>query len=292
MASEPNFLLGKGERLTSEVNIARGGGGKRHPYTFSEAKEHLKPLAKKAISEIESLPAKACPNDEAVAMMTLHPAYLAKSHHPDELLRAVGLRPVGSRPVTITPRKTVDGDKPEPAAAAEIFVAGPRAKLKEFASALPRWNQHTAGSGDLIKIEDFRAEIPSQRVRNIPSDVDTPLLEIVLHAGDGVRSASILESFKDYLSGMNVVVDLDRWIDAGELSFVPVRVPKHRIEDVAKFSFLRVARMMPRLRELTPLSSDSGPASQPFVCSLPEKQPLDPRLRVVWRSARSAYSRS
>ena len=283
MASEPNFLLGKGEKLTSYVEISRGGGRKRHPYSLADAKKNLKAKVKDAADALDALPASACPNGEAVAVMTLHPAYLAKTHHPDELLRQIGLRPVGSRPVTVTPRKDVDSNaKPRPAATAELFVAGPRKKFREFADQLPRWQEGGTGANDLIKIEDFRVVAPSQRVRPVPNKDSKPLLEIVIQAGDSEQASAILSAFKKYLAGLDIPVDLDRRIDTGELSFIPVRVPKSQIEDVAKFSFLRVARPMPRLRELTPLSPAHGAShSHALVCSLPKQQALDPTIKVA-----------
>ena len=104
-----NFLLGKGERLIEDVVGVRGGGPKQHPYTFEEARTRLTPSLDRVISVISDLPLEACPDDQAAAIVTLNPEYIAKSYYPDDLFRALGIEPVGSRPKRITPEKRSRG---------------------------------------------------------------------------------------------------------------------------------------------------------------------------------------
>ena len=75
-----NFLLGRGERLVEDVVGIRGGGPKHHPYTFSETKTRLTPMLDRVILGIDQLPNDACPDDRAVATVTLNPEYIAKGH--------------------------------------------------------------------------------------------------------------------------------------------------------------------------------------------------------------------
>lgn len=100
-----NFLLGKGERLTEDIHIQTGWGHKQKPYTFNESQERLIPMLSQSAADIHELPLDACPQDQAILSMTLHPEFIAKSYFPDKLLNAVGLRVVGSRPRKITPEK-------------------------------------------------------------------------------------------------------------------------------------------------------------------------------------------
>ena len=83
MATGRNFLLGFGERLVERVPPPPIKPSKAHPYTFAEARERLLPRMDTAAKQIAALPAQACPDDQAVVMVTLHPAYLAKSYFPD-----------------------------------------------------------------------------------------------------------------------------------------------------------------------------------------------------------------
>lgn len=82
MPEKTNYLLGYGERLTEQILASKGGGEKTHPYTFSEARARLTPRVTEVSLSLDALPPAACPRDEAVAAITLHPTYLAKSYFP------------------------------------------------------------------------------------------------------------------------------------------------------------------------------------------------------------------
>ncbi len=75
-----NFLLGRGENLTADFDYRSGGGGKHIPLTFDKAIELLTPKIKSTEAEIRSLPKEACPNDNGVFQITLHPTFMARSH--------------------------------------------------------------------------------------------------------------------------------------------------------------------------------------------------------------------
>ena len=137
-----NYLLGYGERLTAAVEMAMGGGPKAAPYSFREARDRVAPMLASAASAFDRLPTKACPNDEAVAALTLHPEYYAKSYFPASFLRASGLRAIGSRARQIRPEKRSRGREPMEAVTTELFVAGTRKSFHKLADQIPFW---TAG---------------------------------------------------------------------------------------------------------------------------------------------------
>ncbi|MGT0149812.1 hypothetical protein ACT691_10475 [Vibrio metschnikovii] len=41
MDTMKNFIIGYGETLTNKVTVKSGGGDKKHPYSFAEARERL-----------------------------------------------------------------------------------------------------------------------------------------------------------------------------------------------------------------------------------------------------------
>ena len=97
MAEMKNYLLGYGERLTERLEPPRIKPIKKDWYSFTEAKARLAPRISAVAENVEALPAAACPHDETVAVITMHPSYLAKSYFPVGLLHTVGLEAVGSR---------------------------------------------------------------------------------------------------------------------------------------------------------------------------------------------------
>src|SRR4051794_5017649 len=97
MMKNVNYLLGRAERLVKKINPPKMKPEKKHPYSFDRAQSRIVPRAIAAAKDIAAIPAAACPQDEAVAVLTLHPAYLAKSYFPNALLSETDLRAIGSR---------------------------------------------------------------------------------------------------------------------------------------------------------------------------------------------------
>jgi hypothetical protein len=273
-------LLGKGEDLTDWVDLPRGGDSGPDLYTMDDAKRALLPKFRDASDQLDDLPRAACPNDEAVGIFTLTPKYLSKSAYPGTLFEIMGLRPLGSRPVTVTPRKAPEGEEPRPAASAEIFVAGPRRVFREIERLISDWDDRTRGARDLIKMEDFRVLSPQERVHGTFAQGTTYLLEVVLHAGEGEEGQRILARFEAYVRDtLKLTIDLKGRIDVGGLSYVPLRSLGKKVVDVAAFTFVRAIRRMSRLRH--PTLSFSANGHRAFPLKLPTGQALDREIRIA-----------
>ena len=283
-----NYLLGYGERLTERLEPPKRRLAKKDWYSFSEAKARLAPRISALAEDVEALPTAACPHDETVAVITMHPAYLAKSYFPAGLLHTLGLDAVGSRSRRVVPdkgprprRKMPDWEnrKPTPLEqpTTEIFVGGPRTKFRRWATSLNNWTESWEGAEELIRVENVYVAPAEDRLQPIRSTKDAPLLEVVLHAPE----AYVIEGFRDYMGNLDVPIDLDRRFHIDGLCFLGVRVPKTLHVEMAKYSFLRVAREMPRLRELRPATPVRGSSIASFPCKLPQEGPLDSTLRVA-----------
>ena len=88
-----NFIIGKGELLTSGITLKSGHSPVKFPYTYEEAVMKLGPRFRESSDSLDNLPALACPYDLAVQLFTLNPSFLAKSYYPGNLLRALNLEP-------------------------------------------------------------------------------------------------------------------------------------------------------------------------------------------------------
>ncbi len=279
MAEPRNYLLGYGERLNADVDIGSSGGPKEQPYSFDEAHDYLAPMLTKAAEDLMSLPEAACPEGQAVASFTLHPEYYAKSYFPSAVLNRAGLRTVGSRARMVKPKKRSRGRKPEEMVTTELFVAGARSSFGLLASELPTWASTKTEAKQLIGIEEILALSPSERLRPLPESEEALPLEVVLHASGSVRDRFILAGFREFLSGMGIEPDLNRIFFAGKLCFLRTRASKLQAGEMAKFSFLRVLREMPRLRTTTPIIRGNFPRSRPI--ELPKGAAVDQKLRVA-----------
>lgn len=279
MPERPNYLLGYGERLVEPVTVSKAGGPKKLPYTFDQARTWLLPRLRTAVQAIDGLSTQACPNDETVALLTLHPAFIAKSYYPDAFLRSFGLTPVGSRPRReFKPRTSTWKKPPEFEETTELFVAGTRTAFRSLASRIDQVSPSDVATREIVKIEDFRALTAAERVRPLVSKADKPLLEVVLHAT--AEDFYILEGFKEFLGGLRIEVHLDRRFEAEGLCFLPLKAPRESVSKIAEFSFLRVVREMPHLRQLQPILR-AVPGKTPIHPILPTAPPVDPNLRVA-----------
>ncbi len=278
---QPNFLLGHGERLVEPVTIQSGGGPRKLPYSFAQARERLAPQVDAASHSLDALPDSACPNDEVVGIITLHPQWLAKSYHPTALLREVGLETVGSRPRMVKPEKWTKKGEVEEAPSTELFVAGPRDAFRDWATTLPGWSPATdVLRKELARLEAVRAPERKDRVQKIRSREQELVLEVGLHGGRGESGLYILDAFQRFVEGLGMEAVHAKKLFAGRLCFMPVLGERSRLSELWKFSYLRVVREMPRLRRLdSVLRSVSVPAPGPVI--LPDADPVDPGLRVA-----------
>ena len=274
-----NYLLGKGEVLAQQAARKRSFSDGKPPYSFPEAQRRVIAAVERTAREIEALPDGACPRDEAVAALVLHPQYLSKSSYPGAFLSEAGLRAVGSRPVVVQPEKWGKSGEPVPTPTSEIFVVGQKKAFENLPSVIESWTEENKGGPDIIRIENFRIVPVEERVKPIHSESQEILLEVVLHAGEEQAKRYILNGFRDYLTSLDIEVDLQNRIDVRDLTFVPVRAAREAIEEVAKFSFLRLAREMPALRLFHP--SDKRVATFDFAVNLPDAPAFDPQIQVA-----------
>lgn len=284
MPENPRFLLGYGERLTAAVAPPPRGGGGDLAYTLDEAVRRLAPMAAATSTDLNNLPSDACPNDEAVAVVTLHPQSLAKSYYPQRLFDQFSLRQVGSRPVNVRPEKWTRQGEPEPCPSNDLFIAGPRQSFTQWAQVLDA--AQPAITDQIRRIESIRAPQVAERLRGLPSGIsidesgDSVLIEVVLHASADPSADYIVFAFEEYADSLGASPSLDRRLYAGGLCFIPVEAPAGAIPLLAQFSFLRVARPMPGFRKIMPVErAIPDPTAAP--CPLPANPSVNPDLRVA-----------
>ncbi|MGD9714074.1 MAG: S8 family peptidase, partial [Thermomicrobiales bacterium] len=274
-----NFLLARGESLTTNIPAPGRVLEREAPYTLAEARDRLAPMLSDAVAAFDSLPPRACPNDETVASLILNPEYVAKSYYPEALLRAFELRAVGSHAARIKPEKRSKGRVPVEKPTTELYVAGSRRKFREMLNVLPSVAE--SGLAEMLPAVEQFAKIPARRkikpIGGGPNNVVT--LEVVLHASEAKSNGFILEGFQAYVKSLGLKVDMDRRLHAGSLCFLSLKAPQSLISEVAEFSFLRVVRQMPRLRLLEPILRGVTPSAG--KAKLPAEAALDPQIRVA-----------
>lgn len=276
MTIRENFILGRAERLTSEVKVDRAGRPKQPPYAFAKARERVTTRAQLAAASFRELPPQACPQDRVVAVVTLHPRYISKSDFPEDLFRSVGLRAVGSRAATVVPENWgVRRGKEAAAVTEDVFVVGRRAAFVNWAETVSQWDERTPGADELTQVEDLRAFRALEKLRGMSGDRDEGLFEFVLQ---DAADRDSLDAFEAYARTLEARVVIDRRRVVRGLTFLPVYAGTDRVTELADFSLVRAARGMPRLRSSQPSARISIP---PAHVTLPTDPPLLPHTRVA-----------
>lgn len=223
------------------------------------------------VKKLDFLPATACPGDRAVATLTLNPEYIAKSYHPQDLLRATGLEAVGSRPKRVTPEKRSKGREPVEALSTEMFLMGTRRAFRRWSSEIGNWSPDHDGASQLPTIEAVAAPAPAEKLIHIEDVGKTAVFEVVMHADEDRGEDFVIPHFKEYLKTLGLKAPLEKRFYAGGLCFVELEALRSKIENVAAFSCVRAIRPMPPLRMLRPTIRTAGISTDAAI--LPKEGP-------------------
>src|SRR5690625_436334 len=246
--SEPKYLLGNGERLSAPTERKSGGSPKKYPYGFSEALERISSGIRSVSDYADGLINEACPSDKIVFSLTLHPRLLSKSDFPDDLFRSTDLRVVGGRSRYVEPEKWGTTKGVGGAVTDCLFVATNRSSLRSLPETMARFSEGSKEGAQLQTIEAINVVKPVDRIkRNVYGSQHA--FEVVLHS-DG--DENVLDQFYTFAAMYEGVVDRSRVRFGGGVIFVPVKLERDRISEVAHYSFLRAIRPMPRLRTFRP----------------------------------------
>ncbi|QGZ56369.1 S8 family peptidase [Paraburkholderia acidiphila] len=275
-----NLLIGYGETLVSPVTLKHGGGDKRYPYEFQAIRPRLSTLIDAAADQVGTANPATVPHGEAVVEVTLHPAFLAKSYFPRQLLNEFDLRHVGSKGRFIRPQVSLRKDPPEGGESAPVlFVAGTQSSLRALEGGL--WSERlpAAFRDDYRKIEDFQVSGAAGKIRQIgdgkaDEHVD---LEVVLHAG--THQSYVLDGFVSWASQCGAEVLIDKAIYVPMLTFVPVRIARSQIDALAEYSFVRVVRRIAPLRVHRPVVVRAATVEQ--TVSVPSEAAINSDMSVA-----------
>lgn len=274
------FIIGRGEVLTYEIPPPKSGGPKKHPYSLAEAKAELLPQIQTLTRQAHDLPAEACPQNIAVAMMTLHPAYIAKSFFPTGFLRQAGLTSIGSRTVRVTPRKEVRQKYPEQSDTTQLFISGTRDSIARLNSYIEQLVPNTKEALEFSEIESIAIMASIDRIKTSGTNLGRDVYEVGLHLIPDGSIDILRQSFVNYARqcGFETVIKYE--FQVGGLLFIPIRGDRENLNALAKFTLLRVVRPMPSLRNMRPLTRAH---SIPISFKLPNTQPLpnEPSVAIL-----------
>lgn len=278
MAGEPKFLLGRGEKLTKSVPFHSGFGPALPPYAWNVQRTHLHKQLSAQQEYLAHLPAAACPRDQVVSVMTLHPQYYSRSAFPEHLLDKTKLRFVGSRPVQVQPRAGRGSGDRNGTPSTAMFVAGTRSAFATLLRTTESLNEADPLAQDLMKIETIEPLTEAARLAE-PIEKQAAPLEIVMHF-DAQADFDWENQFLQFAESAGVQVQRDLEYQTRGLWFLAARGSRAAATKLAQFSFVRTIRPMPRMRVVdAPQTLRAARGSVSIV--LPSEDAIDPDCRVA-----------
>ena len=249
--ADKNLLLGSGQLLTKEIPTPKGGGNKKHPYSFGVAREALLPQLHELVERSLNTPEAAKPNGMSVAKLTLHPAYLAKSYFPGPLLNGFDFELIGSKSVEVSPRGRTKEVKVEREVTNCLYKAGTDSSFQAFENQLQTVQMPRGIMDDVRKIEELEHFSSEDKIRSLGDAETESKYEVALHTPYG--SPVVLDAFFQYAMNLEVVTERDRKITTGGLTFLPILATRDSARRLSEFTFLRTLRVMPELRVYKPV---------------------------------------
>ncbi|MDR5771009.1 MULTISPECIES: S8 family peptidase [unclassified Caballeronia] len=273
-----NLLIGYGETLIESVKLTRGGGEKRYPYDFDEARGRIARQIRSVVKAVEKIPTGAKPKGEAVVEMTLHPAFLAKSYFPQQLLNEFGLRHVGSKGRFVHPEVSLRKQAPpEGEAAPVLFVAGSVENFAAMETGLKSKSLPAVFQNDFRKIETLDVYSAQRKIKWIGEGASLASLEVVLHASH--HQSYIHDAFVQWAEEFGGEVYIDKAVFVPGLTFLPIKIGRDQVSAVAEFSFVRALRSLAPLRVHRPVVVRNVKGGDAVV--LPSEGAVDPALSVA-----------
>lgn len=257
-AADSKPILVGGADYAGEGGRVQGHGDKYHPQTFDEAKQILAPQLEVIRHEAQTLPDRLR-GERVIVQAKLLPNYLAASYHPEDLREDADLVMVGTRAAkgTLRQRSRTLEDQPTKT----LLLAATNKSLDRLRQLLTTATVAEPVANDLRQFESLTLPGSERIVRRRPGGDEDPeedlVWEAVLHpavdsAGQlsGRTLAQTLAKWKALVGGLDGEVH-ERFVrQVGHLTFVPVRLLRRHIDEVARFNPLRTLRPMPRMRRV------------------------------------------
>lgn len=272
-----NLLLGFGETLTYPITHKQGGSAKAHPYSFDEARLHLLDNTQELMQKINTISSDAMPNGKIVASFVLHPAYIAKSYYPSKFFDEFDFHDIGSKSVSINPRKTQLKNAPERQTTSSIFLSGNKHSFNSLIETLRSSSIEIGLQQEIIKNEEFCLFDSEDKIKGILHQGAERQFEVVLHTPENEKD--ILEAFYNFSNKIGVEIDYDRRIETLGLTFLPIITTSKKAQQISEFTYLRVLREMPKLRIFEPLFQRSTHV-MPLML-LPTEEAQDKNINVA-----------
>ncbi|MBW9110148.1 S8 family peptidase [Microbacterium ureisolvens] len=245
-------ILVNGEELSQPTERVQGGGPKHHPQTLGEARALLAPQLAIVRAVLDDIP-EHLRTERVVIEAEVWANYLANSYFPENLVKQLQLRPLGSRTVEHGVQSLPSTGETE--ATSKSFLLSADAKAVQGMEALLAGTSTSKGAADELR-QFNRIAVSAAHVAST-AGVESEMLpfEAVLHPDPdassiderAAASAPTLAKFSALVESVGGRVHLSENDVVDGLTFVALELPPSKVGEVAAFNPLRSLTPTPRV---------------------------------------------
>lgn len=244
-----NYILYNGENLVHKAKPKKIPGGPRQEvYTYEESAERLYHQLEALLQYISQLPKEATPQEKVIFSLYVHPAYIAKSYFPSEILKYISASTVGSKAAKIEPTKQLP--KQEKTLTTQFYILVTKSNIEKLKNDIFSFEKKEHQK-DIQTIESITPFYESDKIKFSDTNNATNEYEIVFHASNTPEDSYILREFNTYnnLIGNRLTYKFVNNIDG--LTFVYTTINADLIEKIASYTFIRAIRKAPTIRDIS-----------------------------------------
>ncbi|NUJ89173.1 S8 family peptidase [Plantibacter sp. MCCC 1A11337] len=245
-------ILVNGEALSQKAVRAGGGGEKHHPQTLAQAQQHLAPQLSVVRDVLAAIPERLRA-ERVVIEAEVWANYLANSYFPEDLVKQLKLRPLGSKIVERGIQHLPSTGETE--AVSKSFLLSADATAVQGMQAILAGAGGTKGAADDLR-QFTKISVSTAHRSTIEADArELVSFEAVLHPDPddssvnerAAASAPTLTKFVALVESVGGRVHLEDNDVVDGLTFVAVELPPAKVDEVASFNPLRSLTPAPRV---------------------------------------------
>lgn len=261
-------ILGKGERLSNDVELSSGGVTKKDIRTFDIARERILPQLEELSKASMSIPDSHRLNRGIFFCVDMDSSYVAKSYYPQTIATTANWELVGSIAWKQQNRDDISIKEKQ---SRRLYFRGTPSSITNFHDRLeqPETLSRTAQK-EIVRLDSVRMISPYTKIERMEHIPDRALIELIIHSMEESEWHECLKKLKNILIKNDYPEFLFDWVRGGISKgprFLPAQVDMETIKQLAEFNPLRSVRMMPGIsfpRIDTTSTRDLGPLPKGF----------------------------
>ena len=216
------------------------------PYTFADNRSNLIEQARQVWSDVSEINSEACPDNYAMASITMHPSFSESGDCPNLFLEQNILRLVGARPVECYPRKPAKANSDSAEQTITLIVVGKRQDFQAIANNLEKLDSKSELAEQIRKIESFEAVTVYDRT-DLPHDYYEDFFLVGLYPQIDKTVIQSKNDFKAYAQSNNFLVHPSFLIEKVGIYYMLIKGERYNLDAIGDYAFVSTIKVPPSI---------------------------------------------